>query len=81
MIEVRADDHVLRGERGIGTGVHYLSVAEHPYYRQKFGWKAEQWPNALRIGRRTASLPLSPKPTDADVRRVVAGIRAVLGKG
>ena len=76
-------DEFLQGlhERGIGTGVHYLSVAEHPYYRQKFGWKAEQWPNALRIGRRTASLPLSPKLTDADVRRVVAGIRAVLGKG
>ena len=23
---------------GIGTGVHYLSLAEHPYYQQRFGW-------------------------------------------
>jgi len=31
----------------IGTGVHYLSVAEHPYYQQHFGWQPEQWSNAL----------------------------------
>ena len=51
----------------IGTGVHYLSVPEHPYYQQRFGWKPEQWPNAMRIGRQTVSLPLSPHLTEEDV--------------
>jgi len=33
-------------------------VPEHPYYRQEFGWKPEDYPHAMRIGRQTVSLPL-----------------------
>jgi len=65
--------------RRIGTGVHYLSVPEHPFYQQRFGWQPEQWPNAMRLGRQTVSLPLSPKLTDADVERVIQGVRALIG--
>src|SRR5690348_7341377 len=64
--------------RRIGTGVHYLSVPEHPYYRRRFGWKPEQWPNAMRLGRQTVSLPLSPKLTEGDVERIVASVRECL---
>lgn len=63
---------------GIGTGVHYLSIPEHPYYRQRFGWKPEQWPHALRLGRQTVSLPLSPRLGDADVARVVRTVQAII---
>jgi len=27
----------------IGVGVHYLSIPEHPYYQQRFGWKPEDY--------------------------------------
>jgi dTDP-4-amino-4,6-dideoxygalactose transaminase len=64
--------------RRIGTGVHYLSVPEHPYYQQRFGWKPEQWPNAKRLGRQTVSLPLSPKLSDADVERVINAVRDIV---
>lgn len=63
---------------GIGTGVHYLSIAEHPYYQKRFGWTPEQWPAAMRAGRQTVSLPLSPKLTDADVDRVIDEITRLL---
>ncbi len=66
-------------EAGIGTGVHYLSVPEHPYYQQRFGWRPEQWPHAMRLGRQTVSLPLSPALTDDDVERVVAAVRRIVG--
>ncbi|HET7163502.1 MAG TPA: DegT/DnrJ/EryC1/StrS family aminotransferase [Rhodanobacteraceae bacterium] len=66
-------------ERRIGTGVHYLSVPEHPYYQQSLGWKSEQWPNAMRLGRQTVSLPLSPKLTDEDVGRVIEATRSAIG--
>ena len=62
----------------IGTGVHYLSVPEHPYYQQRFGWRPEQWPHAMRLGRQTVSLPLSPALTDADVERVIATVRRII---
>lgn len=64
---------------GIGTGVHYLSLAEHPYYQQRFGWTPEQWPQAMRIGRGTVSLPLSPKLSDGEIERVIAGVRSLVG--
>lgn len=63
---------------GIGTGVHYLSIPEHPYYQERFGWRPEQWPNAARIGRQTVSLPLSAKLTDADVDRVIRKTTSIL---
>ena len=62
----------------IGTGVHYLSIPEHPYYQQRFGWRPEQWPHAMRLGRQTVSLPLSPALTDADVERVIAAVRRII---
>ncbi len=62
----------------IGTGVHYLSLPEHPYYQQRYGWRPEAWPVAMDVGRKTVSLPLSPKLTDADVERVIAAVRVTL---
>ncbi len=62
----------------IGVGVHYLSLAEHPYYQRTLGWRPEATPQAMRIGRQTVSLPLSAKLTDADVRDVVEAVRLSL---
>lgn len=64
----------------LGVGVHYLSIPEHPVYREQFGWRPEDYPNAMRIGRQTASLPLSAKLTEPDAERVVATVRHILGK-
>ena len=64
--------------RRIGTGVHYLSIPEHPYYQQRFGWQPEQWPRAMANGRQTVSLPLSPALDDADVTRVIEAVHATL---
>lgn len=62
----------------IGTGVHYLSIPEHPYYQKQFGWKTKNYPNAKRIGQQTVSLPLSAKLTDSDVDDVVNAIKEIL---
>ncbi len=63
---------------GIGVGVNYLSVPEHPVYQHKFGWQPQDYPNAMRVGRQTVSLPLSAKLTDAEVDRVIAAVRTTL---
>ena len=67
-------------ERGIGTGVHYLSVPEHPYYQKRFDWRPEYYPNAVRIGRQTVSLPFSAKLSDAEAQRVVCSVRGTLAR-
>jgi dTDP-4-amino-4,6-dideoxygalactose transaminase len=58
----------------IGAGVHYLSIPEHPYYQKTFGWRPEDWPNAMRVGRQTVSIPLSAKLSDDDVQDVIAAV-------
>lgn len=70
-------DDFLNGmtAQNIGVGVHYLSVPEHPYYKEKFGWRPEDYPQAMRVGRQTVSLPLSPRLTDEDVRDVEDAVR------
>lgn len=64
-------------EHKIGVGVHYLSIPEHPVYQNRFGWQPEDYPNAMRIGRQTVSLPLSAKLSDMEVARVIEAVKTV----
>ena len=64
--------------QGIGVGVHYLALPEHPYYQQRLGWRPEDTPCATAIGRRIVSLPLGPGLTDEQVERVISGVTASL---
>lgn len=63
---------------GIGVGVHYLSLPEHPYYRERFGWKPEDYPNAKKIGRETISIPISPKLSEKDVEDIIKAVRIII---
>ena len=69
------------GTQNIGVGVHYLSIPEHPYYQERFQWSPEQYPNAMRIGRQTVSIPLSAKLTDEDVQDVIRAVGRSLARG
>ena len=60
--------------------MHYLAIPEHPYYQRTFGWRLDDTPHAVRIGRQTVSLPLSPKLSDDDVGDVIAAVRDVIGE-
>jgi dTDP-4-amino-4,6-dideoxygalactose transaminase len=61
-------------ERNIGTGLHYRAVHLYPYYRDQFGFKRGDFPNAETISDRIVSLPLFPLMTDADQDRVIAAM-------
>jgi dTDP-4-amino-4,6-dideoxygalactose transaminase len=73
-------DDVLDGlhQAGIGSGVHYRAVHLHPYYRDRFGLRSEQFPVATDLSDRTLSLPLSPKVTEADQEDVAQALRTIL---
>ncbi len=61
-------------ERNIGTGLHYRAVHLYPYYREQFGFKRGDFPNAESISDRIVSLPLFPTMTDGDQDRVIAAL-------
>lgn len=67
-------------QRGIGTGVHYNPVHLNKYYKDTYGYKQGDFPNAEYIGARTVSLPLSAKLNMEEVERVVKAVREIIGK-
>lgn len=75
-------DQFLRmmNDQNIGVGVHYVSIPEHPFYQKTFGWNPEDYPNAMRIGRQTVSLPLSAKLTNEDMEDVILAVGNTLRK-
>jgi dTDP-4-amino-4,6-dideoxygalactose transaminase len=62
----------------IGTGVHYISLHLQPYYKDTFGYKTGDFPNAEFISERTLSIPFSAKLTDDDVKDVIDALKNIL---
>ena len=65
-------------EMNIGTGIHFTALHLHEYYRETFGFKRGDFPNAEFISDRTLSLPLSAKLSGVDVERVVTALTQIL---
>ena len=65
-------------EKGIGCSVHYIPLHLQPYWRDRYGLKAEQFPHSQRAYERTVSLPLYTRMSDADAQRVIDAVRAAL---
>jgi dTDP-4-amino-4,6-dideoxygalactose transaminase len=63
--------------QNIGAGVHYIALHLHPFYQRTYGYGAGDFPNAEWISERTASLPLSAKLTETDVRDVIAAVKDI----
>ena len=64
---------------GIGCSVHYIPLHLQPYWRERYGLKAGDFPHSQRAYEAMLSLPLYTRMTDADVQRVVTAVRAALG--
>jgi dTDP-4-amino-4,6-dideoxygalactose transaminase len=60
--------------RGIGASVHFIPVYHLSYYRERFGWRPEEFPVTEAIFQSSISLPCFPRMTDADVERVIAAV-------
>ena len=67
----------LLTERGIGTSVHFIPLYRHPYYRENFGFRPQDFPVTERVYESIISLPLYPAMTDADADRVVEAVRDI----
>ena len=67
-------------EMGVGTSVHFIPLHIHPYYRDTYGYKPDDFPIAYETYKRITSLPIYPKMTDEDVGRVVEAVLSVIRK-
>ncbi len=67
----------LRAEN-IGVNVHYIPVHLHPYYRERFGFKGGEFPEAEAAYEGLISLPMFHAMTDQDIQDVIHAMRKVL---
>jgi len=71
--------HIFRALRAenIGVNVHYIPVPLHPYYRDRFGYQAGEYPVAEAAYEQLISLPMFHGMSDGDVEDVIAAVRKV----
>jgi dTDP-4-amino-4,6-dideoxygalactose transaminase len=65
-------------EQGVGTSVHFIPLHLHPYYRDKFGYAPDDFPNATQIYQRIISLPIYPKMTKANIEQVGEAVSKIV---
>lgn len=68
----------LMAEEGIGCSVHFIPLHLHPYWRDTYKLKPQDFPNALAVYERAVSLPLYTKMTEKDQKRVVEAVKGIL---
>ena len=64
--------------RNIGASVHFIPLHLHPYYRETYGYKPEDFPIAFREYQREISLPIYSKMTDDDVGDVIDAVTEIV---
>lgn len=65
---------------GIGVSVHYIPLHLHPYWKERYDLKPEQFPHSQKAYERMVTLPLYTKMTDDDVERVIKAVRKAFGQ-
>jgi dTDP-4-amino-4,6-dideoxygalactose transaminase len=62
---------------GIGTSVHFIPLHRHPYWRDTYDLRDDDFPVATDVYRRTLSLPIYSAMTPEQTERVVQAVRRV----
>ena len=60
--------------RKIGVSVHFIPLHVQPYYRDRYGFAANDYPNALAAYQRILSLPIYSRMSDDDVEDVIGAV-------
>lgn len=61
-------------ERRIGSSVHFIPIHLHPYYRDRYGFRPDDFPVTVANYRRLVSLPLNAVMTDEETGAVIEAV-------
>jgi dTDP-4-amino-4,6-dideoxygalactose transaminase len=65
-------------QRGIGTSVHWMPLHMHPYYRETYGYGAQDLPVACALYSELVTLPIYPDMTPNEVEYVCRSIKDIV---
>ena len=70
------NDIILKlNARGVGTSVHYIPVHHHSYFKKKYGFKENDFPNSNKLSGTVISLPIYPGLEINEVKYVIDTIK------
>ncbi len=79
MLKINRDQFIEKlKEKGISTSVHFIPNHFQPYYRDKYGFKPDDFPVAYKEYFRLVSLPIYPKMSDEDVEYVIQSVCEII---
>ena len=66
-------------ELGVGTSVYYpKAIPEFLYYRNKYGYAENSYPNAAKISNRSIALPVGPHLDGDDMLYIAKSLKSVI---
>ena len=65
-------------EMGIACSVHFIPLHFHPYWKDRYRLKPEDFPKATKAYERAVSLPVYTKMSGKDQERVITAVRNIL---
>jgi perosamine synthetase len=74
----RAEFISMMRERNIGTSVHFIPLHLHPFYRDEYHYRPQDFPHALDAYERLVSLPIYPSMTQADAIEVAGVVKDIV---
>ncbi|MGI9556590.1 MAG: DegT/DnrJ/EryC1/StrS family aminotransferase [Solirubrobacterales bacterium] len=66
--------------RGIQTKAYLPCIHLYPHFREQFGFKGGEFPNAERFSARALALPFHTSLSESQVKRIVAALADALGQ-
>lgn len=67
-------------QRGISTSVHWMPLHMHPYYRETYGYRSSDLPNAAALYPELITLPLFPDLTEAEAEFVCDMVKEIIAR-
>jgi len=67
-------------KKGVGCSVHFIPVHKHPYYKEKYAFKNEDYPIANKVFEKSLSLPIFPDMTDSEIEYVIKVVNEVVNE-
>ena len=76
VIKIRNRDKLYEKlkENGICTSVHFIPVHKHPYYKENYSYKNEDYPIANIIYEQSLSLPIYPGMNDVEINYIIKNV-------
>ena len=81
VIKIDNRDEVIEKlkENGVGCSVHFIPIHKHPYYKDRYGYKNEDYPIANDVFDKSLSLPIYPDMSDEEVEYVINKVKEIVG--